>query len=343
MMSTKTTWLILVVWLVCTLIPDSHQHKYTEKEIKYFDAVKAVYNLTIYGVNNYVIETGDLPDIFNPDVTGRVYDFAIKRAGPLEVAEYFYGLTPNDYTYESVSSVISRVDFNYFVVQDNVAYSSINYVSKSLATGEESATTQLGRWRFDSNDKIKEIDNVQTLYDISIRTRIPEAFFPFYQENVYNQTCTRHSKNCLGANQQFDSYEECDSFLRVLPFGTPDLNTWNSTICRWWHSHLTYLRPEVHCNHVGPSGGSNCVDFTLDDLFDPFFPNDKDRLIGPSSYVSSISATGTDDNFDTTNNSESENESESRSNSNRSDSNTSASSTLAATALLIFASILALF
>ena len=79
-------------------------------------------------------------------------------------------------------------------MQDNTAYSSINYVSTNLATGAESPSTQLGRWRFDENDKIKEIDNVQTLYDIAIRSSIPE---------------------------QFGSYEACDTFLRAIPFQYP--------------------------------------------------------------------------------------------------------------------------
>lgn len=76
-------------------------------------------------------------------------------------------------------------------------------------------------------------------------------------------TIDRVMKNCVGANQKYASYNECISFLQSLPFGTPSLNSWNSTVCRWWHSHLTYLRPDVHCNHVAPDGGGKCVNFSL--------------------------------------------------------------------------------
>jgi len=261
-----------------------------ERHKKYLDAICAVYNLTIWPNNNYVIETGILPDIFNHNVQARVYDFAIHYTGPLDVAEYFYGLTPNNYTYETLTVVIKRVDINRFIVQGNIAFTSINYVSVNLQTGVETNGTQLGQWRFDKNGKIKEIDNVQVYYDLGFRESVPPAAYPYYVDALIEQICTRHEKNCNGSNQQYANYTECDAFIRTLQFGSPSMNQWNSGVCRWWHSFLTYLRPSIHCMHVGPTGGGICVDYTLSSLYQPFFPEDEDRLVGPARFVRSITA-----------------------------------------------------
>jgi hypothetical protein len=283
----KFVLLIVTLFVLFGFCSCKKLNQMNAKERRYFDAISAVYNLTIFPVNDYVIETGILPDVFNPNVQARVYDFALHHTGPLDVAEYFYGLTPNSHTYETLSSIVIRVDFNRFIVDDNVVFTSINYVTRNLHTNAVTNGTQLGQWRFDENDKIKEIDNTQLYFDIAMREAIPDSIYPFYVEGLIAQTCTRHQSNCLGANQQYANYDACVAFIRTLPFGTPDLNEWNSGVCRWWHSFLTYLRPEVHCSHVGPTGGGKCVNFSQASLYNPFF-DDEDRLIGPSRFFASV-------------------------------------------------------
>ena len=34
----------------------------------------------------------------------------------------------------------------------------------------------------------------------------------------------------------------------------------DTLLCRMVHQNMVPLRPEVHCPHIGPSGGGYCVD-----------------------------------------------------------------------------------
>jgi len=259
------------------------------RKAKFLSNILSVYNMTIYPNNNYIIRTGHIPDVLHDNVHARVYDFAIDLEGPLTTAEYFYGLTPNDYTYpEPLAEVIVGVGVQHFMADEDEAWTSVNYITENLATGIKSNGTQLGHWRFADNDKIVEADNVQAYFDLAFRELVPDVAFPFYMALLINQTCTREVMNCVGANKQYDNYTACANFILTLPFGSPLLNQWNSGTCRWWHSFLTFLRPDFHCPHVGPTGGGVCVDFTLESLYEPFFPHANNRLVGPSHYYASI-------------------------------------------------------
>jgi len=255
---------------------------------KHLHSIKQVYKLTLFQEAEKAILTGVLPDVFNENVTGRVYDFALHLHSPMDVAEYFYALVPNRITQEGIPVVISRVDFNHFINNGQVAYTNTNYVISLFPSGFVVAnSTQVGTWRFDDNDKIIEIDNFQPYYDITVLAS-SDPTSPAYQAPYVDQTCARHNLYCTGANQQYATYDDCVAFMHTLTFGSPDINQGNSTQCRWWHSILSKLRPSIHCPHVGPTGGGVCVPYHLPSLYDPFFPNDVDRLVGPASYVATI-------------------------------------------------------
>jgi len=279
----------IFVLCLAAFVASSNAHITAARKEKYLKAILAVYNMTIYPNNNYIIRTGILPDVLNENVHARVYDFAIDLEGPLTTSEYFYGLTPNDYTMTPpLTTLITNVNVQHFLADGKQAYSNINYEVKDVTTGTFFNATQIGQWRFDDHDKIMEADNVQVYYDIQFRENVPDSAYPFYVAVLMNQTCTREVMNCVGANQQYSNYTACIDHILTLPFGSPLLNEWNSGTCRWWHSFLTFLRPDFHCPHVGPTGGGVCVDFTLASLYEPFFPHDSNRLVGPSHYVASI-------------------------------------------------------
>jgi len=259
------------------------------RKAKFLKNILAVYNMTIYPNTNYIILTGNIPDVLAENVHARVYDFAINLEGPLTTAEYFYGLSPNDYTGQgTLVYVTAGVNVQHFMADGDEAWTNINYIGLNRDTGVTINGTQIGHWRFDEHDKIIEVDNIQAYYDILFREMVPDSAYPFYMALLLNQTCTREVMNCVGANQQYANYTACVDHILTLPYGSPLLNSWNSGICRWWHSTLTFLRPDFHCPHVGPTGGGVCVDFTLASLYDPFFPHAHNRLVGPSHYYASI-------------------------------------------------------
>jgi len=281
--------IIFILTAILCVVPSNAEITAARKEI-FLNRVLQVYNMTVYPNNNRIIETGILPDILAENVHARVYDFAINLEGPLTTAEYFYGLTPNDYTgqQEPLVTVVGGIGVQHFIADEDQAWSIINYISLNLDTGETLNGTQFGHWRFNEQNKIIEADNYQFYYDILFREMVPDSAYPFYKALLLNQTCTREVMNCVGANQQYANYTACADHILTLPFGSPLLNEWNSGTCRWFHSTLTFLRPDFHCPHVGPTGGGVCVDFTLASLYEPFFPHDNHRLVGPPRYVAKI-------------------------------------------------------
>ncbi|KAL1413587.1 hypothetical protein Q8F55_001362 [Vanrija albida] len=82
-----------------------------------------------------------------------------------------------------------------------------------------------------------------------------------------NQTCTGAQKYCYGDNQQYDSFDHCMSHL----LDTKEIgDMWHlggdNMACRFLHVGMLEARPEIHCDHVGPSGGDMCIKRDYNDV-----------------------------------------------------------------------------
>jgi hypothetical protein len=69
-------------------------------------------------------------------------------------------------------------------------------------------------------------------------------------------------------------YLNCMTFMHSIPFGSYTRANSNTFTCRSLHALLTPLRPDVHCAHVGFTGGGKCVDFPYESYYDDFSPKD---------------------------------------------------------------------
>ncbi|KAK0243904.1 hypothetical protein EDD85DRAFT_179726 [Armillaria nabsnona] len=79
--------------------------------------------------------------------------------------------------------------------------------------------------------------------------------------------CTEAQTYCLGKDQQYESYEQCIHFLtKELPFGASWSGGENTGFCRYIHKNMVKYRPEVHCPHVGPTGGDYCIPRNYTDI-----------------------------------------------------------------------------
>lgn len=81
--------------------------------------------------------------------------------------------------------------------------------------------------------------------------------------------CPQIQQRCTGPNQQYGNVLLCILDLDLKNFGSFD-EAWGDTVaCRIIHLILTHVRPDVHCPHVGPTGGNKCVDIEYSvDYFD---------------------------------------------------------------------------
>jgi hypothetical protein len=60
--------------------------------------------------------------------------------------------------------------------------------------------------------------------------------------------------------------------LGMKPFGSFSDIWGDNVVCRTIHVILTGLRPDLHCPHVGPTGGEKCVDINYNG---PYFNDDE--------------------------------------------------------------------
>ncbi|KAJ4490566.1 hypothetical protein J3R30DRAFT_3694241 [Lentinula aciculospora] len=71
--------------------------------------------------------------------------------------------------------------------------------------------------------------------------------------------CGMSTEYCTGTNQVYDSNDACMEFMTQIPFGNPWEGGMDNGWCRYIHKNMVKYRPEVHCPHIGPTGGDMCI------------------------------------------------------------------------------------
>nr|XP_019042637.1 hypothetical protein I302_09246 [Kwoniella bestiolae CBS 10118]OCF21567.1 hypothetical protein I302_09246 [Kwoniella bestiolae CBS 10118] len=79
------------------------------------------------------------------------------------------------------------------------------------------------------------------------------------QQYLAQSTCNAALEHCTGVNQQYENFDQCMTFLNGLSLGQFYRLGENNLGCRYLHTPMLPFRPNVHCAHVGPSGGDMCV------------------------------------------------------------------------------------
>lgn len=80
---------------------------------------------------------------------------------------------------------------------------------------------------------------------------------------IINSICTAHTNHCIGGNRQYVDEAECTDFLKnKIRVGQPFEMGMNTLMCRSLHEHMIKFRPDVHCDHIGKTGGGMCDDDT---------------------------------------------------------------------------------
>ncbi|KAJ3730818.1 hypothetical protein C8R42DRAFT_17556 [Lentinula raphanica] len=74
-----------------------------------------------------------------------------------------------------------------------------------------------------------------------------------------NDVCEMSTQYCTGENQVYDSNDACMEFMTNIEFGNPWEGGMDNGWCRYIHKNMVKYRPEVHCPHIGPTGGDMCI------------------------------------------------------------------------------------
>ncbi|GAA5981226.1 hypothetical protein JCM10908_004029 [Rhodotorula pacifica] len=89
----------------------------------------------------------------------------------------------------------------------------------------------------------------------------PNNYEAIFAHKAAVDICPTAMEFCTGENQQYKSYDECYDFMTVQrPWGGALQGGHDTVLCRYVHRNMVPIRPDEHCPHVGPSGGTMCVD-----------------------------------------------------------------------------------
>lgn len=96
------------------------------------------------------------------------------------------------------------------------------------------------------------------------------------QDKLATSVCSVATKYCNGTNQQYDNANQCHDYLtKQVRLGEAYELGMNTLSCRMVHQNMVQYRPDVHCPHIGPSGGGYCTDDRTysENVMEPYFTN----------------------------------------------------------------------
>ncbi|KAK7519987.1 uncharacterized protein IWZ02DRAFT_249403 [Phyllosticta citriasiana] len=242
---------------------------YVERNLK---TVQAIYDLTVYP-NNVPIATEGVsrvpPGLFSQNAKGRVTPVG-KYTSFTESVQHFVSLAPlppalpartGIYEAEIVSFVSGCPE-----IAASVVYLRTGYVDPDTAVHtpgpQDTTLKQVAFWRFDEEGAVIRfeawIPNLALWTSISSGINYNDR--TIQRGTIVQSLCPQIQQRCTGANQQYDSVDDCVRRLSSIPFGDFDEVWANNVVCRIIQLIPTAASPALNCPFVGPDGGGKCVD-----------------------------------------------------------------------------------
>lgn len=208
-----------------------------------------------------------------PDILGRV-DATRTFDGQELNTEYLFGLFAN--LANSTSLTLLGVPVSYEIIhfagtQDISAAATIVFF-KSAIMG--TFPVEIDSWiTWNEQGQIWQYDATYrwfaNLLDATIEAVASKSGSNNYTAAVASLTdglataiCTIAQRHCTTAEtRQYADFGECyETLARAKRFGKAYELGGDTLLCRMVHENMVHLRPEVHCPHIGPTGGGMCVD-----------------------------------------------------------------------------------
>jgi len=276
-------------WTNATKPAADAQSTYTFTEL--WNLHKIFWDAFIYP--NNIAEAAKInSSIFAPNALGRV-DVTRTFDGAELNTEYVFGLFANLGATNSFSLLGTPKTYTItkFTANENLVSSSV-IVRFDFPVFNSSVPVQIDTWAtFDSNGQIAQYDSSFHLLDwlfaqiylvAQKQFKTPNATVTqqVLATNLAFSICKTHNTHCTGADRNYTQYENTKSCMDFLTKDIRFGQTWemgmNTLLCRMVHENMVRYRPEIHCSHIGPSGGGMCVDDMTyqDKLLQPYFKVD---------------------------------------------------------------------
>ncbi|KAJ7701056.1 hypothetical protein B0H16DRAFT_1641631 [Mycena metata] len=215
------------------------------------NTVQQIYNLTVFPFNAAIVTGGAsaVPaGLFNQNATGRVTPVG-EFVGFEDSIEYFFGLAPLP-TGVAPNGAFTNATLVEFVSDCPEVAASTVYLTLSTINPDNSVGPFI--------TALKQLD----LFTALLRGT-PDPYTPAAMNGTIQQICAVQAETY---NTVYDGIPDCVQTLAAKTFGRSDETWGDNVVCRLIHVLLTKFRPEVHCPHVGPTGGGKCGDVTYNDV-----------------------------------------------------------------------------
>ncbi|KAJ3999701.1 hypothetical protein F5050DRAFT_879378 [Lentinula boryana] len=243
-----------------------------KQPINYLDALEVL--AAAYADPASVID-GIIPSPLSVDVVGRV-DATTTFVGQELNTEYLFGLFlqgADENTTQLIGTPRS-VTIQSSVVEPPVA--AVSFISEmEFSTVNMTVPLQIDMFiSFDDDMKIVSYDAILRRVGEFMAYTVPYLAPQIAKElnstttnvtelielKTATDVCAVSTQYCTGDNQQYESHDSCMSFMTALSFGESWQGGMNTGWCRYIHKNMVKYRPEVHCPHIGPTGGDMCID-----------------------------------------------------------------------------------
>ncbi|KAL8661090.1 MAG: hypothetical protein Q9202_005904 [Teloschistes flavicans] len=213
--------------------------------------------------------------LFAENVQGRV-DVTRTFEGRELNTEYLFGLFANLAAAQDGAITLLGVPLSYevlhFAANLNVVSAltrfQFNFTALNLVIPVEIST-----WNtYNSKGQISQYDATfnhwQWAVDYLIQTagkkfatNSTQATVALLTQALGKSICGTAQTYCNGTNVQYQSGDECLNFLtKQVRFGEAYELGRNTLLCRMVHQNMVPFRPQVHCPHIGKTGGGYCND-----------------------------------------------------------------------------------
>ncbi|KAJ7864457.1 hypothetical protein B0H14DRAFT_3107548 [Mycena olivaceomarginata] len=264
-------FLSVIIFIPALLSAASPPHWYTRNK----HTIQKIYDLTVFPANARIINEGAsaVPDgLFNTNATGRVTPLG-EFFGFQDSIEYFFGLAPLPSGIPPNGAITNATLVQFTSGCPEVAASTV-YLTVSTINPDNTpgpfitALKQTAFWRFDRHGAVLEYEAwIPSLDRFVSAVNGVDFYGPESMNGTIQGICGQQAQTCVGNNTVYNSVEDCIATLSAKPFGRLDEAWGDNIVCRSIHVLLTKFRPEVHCAHVGPTGGGKCIDVEYNDVF----------------------------------------------------------------------------
>ncbi|KAJ3785158.1 hypothetical protein GGU10DRAFT_269847, partial [Lentinula aff. detonsa] len=241
-----------------------------------FEYINAIESFANAFTNPTSVINNSIPSPLSEDVVGRI-DITTTFVGQELNTEYLFGLFvegASENTTQLIGTPTPSFTTQSLVIEPPVvAVSLVNTLW--YPTIDSSFPLQIDLFiAFDNDMKIVSYDAILRRWSEFFNYVVPLLSPRIAQElNVTldegsNSTatavaemdvCQMSTQYCTSENQVYASNDACMGFITRIPFGQPWEGGMDNGWCRYVHKNMVKYRPEVHCPHIGPTGGDMCI------------------------------------------------------------------------------------